>query len=152
MSSTQSDQAGIEGAPEVLRDNKEFVLSELERCGNVLQLVSKRLRADREVVLTAVRKWPANLRYAVIDLQNDREVVLEAVKRVGFALQFASDSLRSDKAVVKAALQTDPRFLVDTPAHLVSGVVKLLENRWEILLYASNELQTDRELIHLAGG
>ena len=69
-----------------------------------------------------------------------------------FALKFASDRLRSDKAVVRAALQTDPRFLIDTPTHLVSGVVKLLENRREILLHASSELQMDRELIYLAEG
>lgn len=152
MSPINLDQIGIDAAPDVLRNHRRFVLSELERCGNVLQFVSDRLRADREVVLTAVRKWPANLKYAAPDLRDDKTVVIEAVSRVGFALQFASDRLRSDKAVVRAALQTDPRFLIDTPAHLLSGVVKLLENRREILLHASSELQTDRELIYLAEG
>ena len=152
MSTNHSDNISLSEAPEILRDNKEFVLSELNRCGNVLEYASTRLRADHEVVLAAVKKWPANLRFAAPDLRDDKTVVLAAVSRVGFALKFASDRLRSDKAVVRAALQTDPRFLIDTPAHLVSGVVKLLENRREILLHASSELQMDRELIYLAEG
>lgn len=151
MSSTHSDQINLAGAPEILRDNREFVLAELDRCGNVLQYASERLRADREIVLAAVRKWPANLRYAALELRNDREIVLEAVSRVGFALQFASTLLRADQGIVKAALQTDPRFLIDTPQNLLPGVVKLLENKSEILGYASEELQASHELIGLAG-
>ena len=151
MSTNHSDNISLSEAPEILRDNKEFVLSELNRCGNVLEYASTRLRADREIVLAAVRKWPANLRYAALELRNDREIVLEAVSRVGFALQFASTLLRADRDVVKAALQTDPRFLIDTPQNLLPGVVKLLENKNEILGYASEELQANHELIGLAG-
>jgi len=151
MSSTRSDQIGLADAPEILRDNREFVLAELDRCGNVLEYASERLRADREIVLAAVKKWPANLRYAALELRNDREIVLEAVSRVGFALQFASTLLRADRDVVKAALRTDPRFLIDTPQNLLPGVVKLLENKSEILGYASEELQANHELIGLAG-
>jgi|TARA_B100000315_G_scaffold210228_1_gene206372 hypothetical protein len=150
MSSTHSDQISLETAPEVLRDNKAFVLGEIDRRGNVLEYAAKRLRADRDVVLVAVKRWPANLRYASPELQDDREIVIEAVSRVGFALQFASKALRSDREIVKAALRTDPRFLIDTPKNLLPGVVKLLENKGEILGYASEELQGSRELIALA--
>jgi len=151
MSSTHSDQINLAGAPEILRDNKEFVLAELDRCGNVLEYASTRLRADHAVVLAAVKKWPANLRFAALELRNDHQIVLEAVSRVGFALQFASPLLRADREIVKAALLTDPRFLIDTPPELLPGVVKLLENKSEILGYASEELQASHELIGLAG-
>ena len=150
MSPTYADRLLLAMAPEVLRDNKEFVLREIARHGNILQHASERLRADQEIVLAAVKKWPANLQYASTKLRANREIVMEAVSRVGFALQFASKELRSDKAVVKEALRTDPQFLIDTPREFLQGVVKLLGNKSEILRHASSDLQEDRELIYLA--
>ena len=44
MPLTSLDQVGIEGAPEVLRENKHFGLSELERCANVLRLIYHLIR------------------------------------------------------------------------------------------------------------
>ena len=63
------------------------------------------VRANRDVVLSAVRQDGTALEFAKFALQSDREVVLAACRQYGKALQFASDAIKADGEIVEVAVR-----------------------------------------------
>jgi hypothetical protein len=110
---------------EGLRNDREFVLTVLEKCFWVFKFVINEFKNDREFVLEAVKRAVWSLEFASEELRKDKEVVLVAVKRNGYALAYASEELKNDKEVVLEAVKQN----------------------WEALEFASEELQNDREVV-----
>ena len=63
------------------------------------------VRDNRDVVLSAVRQDGTALEFAKFALQSDREVVLAACRQYGKALQFASDAIKADGEIVEVAIR-----------------------------------------------
>jgi len=77
------------------------------------------LKNDREIVLTAVQRNGNALRHASDELKKDREIVLAAVQENGSALCYASDELKKDQKLqeiefwFKVEIEEHARFLDD---------------------------------------
>ena len=84
-------------------NDKELVLSAVQRNGGALEFASEALRADKEVVLAAVQNHGYALQFASDALRNDKEVVLAAVQQYGRALECASKALQNDQNMLSWA-------------------------------------------------
>ena len=101
---------------EILRDDKELVLSAVRYDCCALEHVSLRLRDDKEVVLTAVEGNGSVLKWASSRLRDDYDVVHAAVVSRGknrgphcfTPLEYASDRLRDNREIVEAAVSKIP--------------------------------------------
>ena len=101
---------------EVLRDDKELVLSAVRYDSCALEHVSPRLRDDKDVVLASVEGNGGVLKWASARLQDDYDVVYAAVVSRGrnrgpyclTPLEYASERLRDNREIVEAAVSKVP--------------------------------------------
>lgn len=108
-------------APDEMKDDRELVLSVIQRNGSITEdgctfifcpwefsELSDRLRDDYEVVLEAVRGDSSNFEYASERLRGDRRIALTAMRQIvgGYMMKFVTPELWGDKEVLFAALAT----------------------------------------------
>jgi hypothetical protein len=131
-SSTSSNSTmhnGLKYASPELRNNKNFIITILQVNGLLLEKVSEEFQNDKDVVLAAIKNNYFAFNYASYDLRNDRDFILPLVQRNGSRfLLFASNNLLSDRLFVLASVI----------------------NNGKALLYVSDELRNDKELVFLA--
>ena len=73
-----------------MQSDREIVLEAVKSDGEVLECLSKDLRADREIVLEAVKSSAEALEYASKDLRAEREIVLQAIRLKPFCSYYKS--------------------------------------------------------------
>ena len=140
----------IKNCSEVIKSNKELMLSLVAKNGEMLQSVSEGLKSDYDVVLAAVLSEPKALRFANREFKADKDIVLALVSKNSYVLNYASDNLLDDKDIILAAISTNGDLLglagetLRADREIVMAAV--LENG-EALQYASDELRADREIV-----
>ncbi len=138
-----------------LKNDKEFMLLAVWQSGWALGSASSELKNDKDIVLVAVGQEGFALQYASAELQNDKDVVLAAVRKNGLALQYASAELQNDKKIVLVAVGEDGFALGAASAELQNDKEVVLaavgQDGWA-LLYASAELRNDKEVVRAAVG
>eukprot|EP00439_Symbiodinium_sp_Y106_P063411 s2759_g9.t2 len=100
MTAVRADDDALQWASPDLRGDRGLVLEAVQRCGFALACADRPLQADREVVLAAVARHGLALEFAVPELRGDAEVVLKAIGQDGNAFQFASMELRCNRDFV----------------------------------------------------
>lgn len=131
--------------------DKQTLIEEIKR-KNVwaIKHVSNDLRDDREVILMVVKRMGLTLKYASKTLRNDPEIVFEAAKETGWALEHASMSLRSNKDFLLKLIKEDIiHALIFASNELKNDKELVIEtvkrNKW-MIGYASDKLQKDRQV------
>ena len=84
---------------------------------------------------------------------NDKEIVLATVEQNGLALEFASENLKNNQELVLAAAKSSVFIFAQpyVPKTFVKNrefILNLIENKVNVLRYASKTLQSDREVVH----
>ena len=77
----------------------------IKKNGNLLSVLSNKIRLNRECLIAAISNDVSNLKYADASFKKDRKIILDIVKSNGYALQYIDDSLKADKQIVLAAIQ-----------------------------------------------
>lgn len=138
-----------------LWEDRDFVMSEVNKDGSALECAADSLKRDREVVLTAVKQNRWALRYADESLRKDADVVLAAKREHGWALDTTHESLWKDRDFVLNVVRENGdafRFAdqtLKTDRDFVLNVVR--ENGWA-LRYAQDSLKEDKEIVQIAFG
>ncbi len=68
------DAKVLEGIPEALRGNRDFMVKAITISGAAIRYASKELRADKELVLLAAKERHFRPEYADESLQHDHDV------------------------------------------------------------------------------
>ncbi|MBL96181.1 MAG: hypothetical protein CMF52_00025 [Legionellales bacterium] len=134
-------------------NNRELLLAELTRNGQLLQTLNTELRADSVVILAAVSNEGFALQFASEELKNNRNIVMTAVSEDGQALQFASEELQNDYNIVMVAVSNVGWALEDASETLQNNydiVLSAVSNEGNALQYASEELQANYNLVMTA--
>ena len=139
-------------ANQELKNDKEVVLTAIEQNGLALQHASEELKNNKEVVLTAVKNNINIQEIAdIIKKQlNDRELVLELIKNNAMWLQYASEVLKNNKELVLTAVKKDGLVLRYASEELKNDkevVLTAINQNVFALQYASEELKNNKELI-----
>jgi hypothetical protein len=138
LSAIQKNGLALEYASDDLRADRDLVLRAISRDGRALQFASPSLQDDKEVVLSAVGapdslKQGEALKYASKELQADRDVVMKAVSQAGNSITFAAPSLSADRQVVETAMANRQNVRASV-----------------ILRVAAPALRADRSIVHRA--
>ncbi|EFC43882.1 predicted protein [Naegleria gruberi] len=115
-------------ASEELKNDDLFVREMLQLAVNGIEYIFPKMKEDsidRDLVLQTVRKSGGVLCYCPYIYRNDYEIVWEAISNFPSALEAASDVLINDKSIVTHAVKKECKAF----------------------LFASNELQHDKEFI-----
>ena len=91
-------------AHEILRGNREVILTAVSQNGMNMQFAHETMKRDREVILAAVTQNGMAVYFAHKTMKSDREVILAAVTQNGMAVQFAHETMKSDREVILAAV------------------------------------------------
>ena len=133
-----------------LRDNKEFTLIAVKKCGELLYKVSERLRDDIDVVLEAVKRNSNVFQYASERLRNDPNVVLTAIKRSGIPFEYASETLKNNKNFLLEVLEINSDSFIHFPDIFkkdINIVLAAIKKRLKLLDYVSDELKRDKRFV-----
>lgn len=136
--------------------DRDFMLSSVQKSGDLLKHADQALKADRELVAAAIRNSSgAALDYADDALRSDRELVLEAISYHGQNLCYATHSLHLDRDIVLAAVRKGfslanlkpcaANFLSDREIVLAAVTVS-----GSNLQFAIESLRADREVVLIA--
>lgn len=125
------------------------MLAVVHRHGLALRYSSELLRMDKDVVLSAVRQHGAALEYTSEVLQQDKEVVMAAVRSWGHSLRYAGHVLKGDADVVSAAMETDCVCFRWASQHLREdrSFVSASIRRHGLAALAASALAADPELL-----
>lgn len=103
---------------EVLWNDRDFVMEQVKRRGDLLKKAANQFKDDKEIVLQAVSKNGfLALEHASIRLKADKEIVLAAVKSglIHRIYEHVSAELLSDKEFIKDILPYDSSILQYVP-------------------------------------
>jgi len=115
LAAVQQDGKALQFAPIHLRGNRTIVLAAVTNAGQALKHASSNdpnLRDDKDVVLTAVQRDESAYRFASDTMKGDLDVALATVTKNGFALgdfigHRSAAHLVRDKCVVLRAVTSD---------------------------------------------
>lgn len=82
--------------PNILKENKSFILRCIKKCPDILWYASERLKHDYDVVLLAVKYNGTTLRYASSEYRANKYIVLTAIKHNPSAILYADETIRVD--------------------------------------------------------
>ncbi|CAE7303285.1 Cytoplasmic dynein 2 light intermediate chain 1 [Symbiodinium microadriaticum] len=148
-----AQKADLSKAPDLIRNDREVLMTAVRLDDDALQWASPDLLGDRGLVLEAVQRCGFALACADRPLQADREVVLAAVARHGLSLEFAVPELRGDAEVVLTAIGQDGNAFQFASTDLRCNrdfVLKSVRRNGYALTYASPELRGDSEVVRAA--
>ena len=159
----------LQYASEELRGDREIAMKAVSCNWKALQHVSEDLRGDFEVVMGAVSQDGLALEYAAEHLRDNRAVVMAAVSQNWRSLRYASEGLRGDREIVMEALSEDASTFAaklnqqgrPSAATLQSSdsaqddidasmTMRWLPQNWKALLFASEDLWNDRDIVKRA--
>lgn len=92
---------GSEGIPDILANNKDFIMEALLIGGDIN--LHSYFRDDDEITLAAITTEPGVLKYMNGKFKENKNFMMYAVQRNGFALMYASNNLKCDKEVLCTA-------------------------------------------------
>jgi len=100
----RDEMGSLSSLPKKYTEDREIVLLAMEN-GNqesdVLDFVSKNLKADKEVVEAALRSNYSAFEYADKTLKSDREFILKIINEGNpYIFPFVNDKLKNDKEIV----------------------------------------------------
>ena len=102
-------------------NNKEIVLSAVEKNGSELKNASESLKKDREVVVAALKNSGTAVQYTNKLFFSDIEIARIAVTNSGKALQYFTQKIKKDKDIVRIAVSNDPYSLEFAEKDLLSN-------------------------------
>ena len=118
-----------------LKSSKEFILSALEYCEDIIEYAAPELKGDPEIILAAVEKNGELLRFASAELRDDTQIVYSAIESSTYALRYASKRFWNDTQLVQRAVNDR------------QVVLRAVERTGTALKYASIELRNDRDIV-----
>lgn len=134
----------------IMKKSTSIILEAIKNNSNLLQLVSKDLRADENLAKAVIESHPLALEFASKIVKTDRHTVLMAVKKNGLVLQFASEQLRNDRVCELAAVQCNPLALEFSSGKTQedrSVVREAVMKDGNALQFAGDDLRMDKEII-----
>ena len=114
----------LEFASNILKNDKEVVLTAVSNYGYALMHASSLLKSDREVIIAAVKNDGLALQFAN-NFNSDLFIVLAALSQNGTALEFVDPGLRDNDEVVQFAIKENVQ------AYTYSS--KRIKNTWRPL-------------------
>ncbi|KAG2383700.1 hypothetical protein C9374_004371 [Naegleria lovaniensis] len=166
---------GLQYASPSVQADKAFVLRVVAHSGYEVLFASHNIRQDKEVMLKAVQENARAVCAAPDTLQNEKEFVLEAVRLNGHVLhhipfyvirhdkEIVLEAIKQTKQAMKAIRPFTPRsqFHVKRSQNSISRIrivrifdysnkhvmLKVVQEFGFLLLYASNDLKRDRDII-----
>lgn len=134
-----------------LRDDKEFVMRFLDRCGADLAHASDRLKGDKEVVFLAIRQNYQSMVHASGALRADPEFALRCLRRKQRSFNYLASSLQNDRQFVLEAIEKSglTLYYVSREFKDCDEVVlaSIRHNSGYDIKYASERLRSSRDFI-----
>lgn len=137
-------------------NDKEIILSAVQKSGYALKYASSELCGDRDVVMAAIHNAGRALEYASAELRDAKDVVMAAIQNDSFSFSYASEELRDKEEILIAAINNTPSSSAWNPLKVASerlrdnkDIVMLAVQRAGMygLLWASDRLKKDEDLL-----
>tara|TARA_X000000950_G_C13908012_1_gene657765 strand:- start:885 stop:2933 length:2049 start_codon:yes stop_codon:yes gene_type:complete len=138
-------------------NNKEIVLSAVEKNGSELKNASESLRKDREVVVAALKNSGNAVQYANKLFLSDFEIARIALTNSGLALQYFTQKIKKDKDIVRRSVNNNPRSLQFIEKSLLSEkdfilslpnkIYKHAGSNFSVFSILDNKLKKDRDIV-----
>jgi hypothetical protein len=129
---------------------KEFVLSVVGECGELLKYASDELKQDSDVVIKAFRNQHHSLRYAPVELLKNPAFLVRLIASGGrLYLKYANPVARNDPEVVVLSLKWCARNLEHASSFLKNDrsiVLTAIKTHWKSFKFASENLRNDCDI------
>jgi len=134
----------------IMKQSPCIILEAVKNKSNLLQLVSKEIRADDIFAKAMIKSNPLALEFASKNVKADWCTVLMAVKKNGCVLQFASEQLHNAVECELAAVQCAPLALAFTSGKTQgkrSVVLEAVTKDGNTLQFAADDLRMDKKIV-----
>ena len=140
---------GFKYATKEQQNDKELILSVIEKEVDSLKYADKNITEDKAFMLELMRKNGYALEYAK-NFQNDKEMVFEAVSSKAYAFTYASAELQKDKSFILELLKANFDIFDEVNPTLFKDkefLLSLIKETGHGLQYASKEQQANKALV-----
>jgi len=138
-------------------NNKEIVLSAVEKNGSELKYASESLKNNREVVVAALKNSGTAVQYTNKLFFSDIEIARIAVTNSGKSLQYFTQKIKKDKDIVRMAVINDPCSLEFAEKDLLSNKDFILSlpstifgedgSNFSCFSFLDDNLKKDRDIV-----
>jgi len=110
------DYYTLDYVDEAFKDDKELVLTAIEKSGDAIKFSSKRLKNDKELALKALKNGQGDILYYLSDtLKEDRDVVWMASKVGIDSYSYLDEKFCTDTELLKEIVKKSPHFFHTLP-------------------------------------
>jgi hypothetical protein len=156
LEAVTNNGAALQYASESLKDNETIVLASIRHKWKSLKYASDRLKNKENIVQFAIERNGNAIRYASEGLRNKRHIVLKATKNRCEIDYIPYQFLHEDEEVVKTIFERKYErkyslyYANETIRSNREIVLLAVKNDGLNLAYASNNLQSDLEIVNAA--
>jgi hypothetical protein len=139
----------LANTPEILRNDKNFMMVAVEHNGLFIRHASTALRNDFDVVMAAVKQDCWALRYASAPLKKNRELVLAGLKQNPWAIELRTGGFEDDSEIMLALMAQNFTVISMASERLCNDrdfILTALKTRYDALKYASVALRDDKSI------
>jgi hypothetical protein len=142
----------LEQFSDVIKDDKEVVLTAVKKISWTLEFASDRLKDDKDVVLASIKEYEHGLKFASERLRDDDKIIMKAIKK-HCGMKFASERLKDNDEFVFNATRINDYCFKDASERLKNNknyILKVLKEVPDVWRHVSDEIKSDNEFTFIA--